>query len=148
MHTRAGITCALAVLLGAQLALPHNEQIHQNMIDLAYQSMVWSQRFEGGGAFNRAAPPGWTDFQNRIAVAVSKLRGRNSALSEMTAPQSLSCPDAIYDVKDLPVKWWDKPLGEVPFPPAIDFANNGGGGGCGDWERGGKILNPGAPGKN
>ena len=115
---------ALLLLLQNPL-LAHNEIIHQDMTDLAYQVMRWmemakSRTFDGPGE------PGWLQFHARLVAAPAKLRRRQSDLRRLAAPKSLTCGEPMYETTNLPPNWWDKQLEQVPFPPAHDFAGNSG----------------------
>jgi len=121
------ISLVLVVSLLPDRAFAHNEIIHQEMTDLAYQIMIWNERFGVQPPHEASVPPGWSDFVTRVAAAPGKLRLRNSALAGVVPPKSLHCDNPVAD---LPDKWWDKPLGQVSFPPTYDFFLNGG---CGVW---------------
>lgn len=126
LNWRQAVACVMALLLLQTPLGAHNEIIHQDMTDLAYQIMRWVETFEAGQTFDGEPAPGWIAFHSRVVAAPKKLRLRNSAMSTLTAPKSLSCAEEIHGVKDLPATWWNAPLGQVPFPPAHDFAGNGG----------------------
>src|SRR5262245_40621284 len=123
---RKAAACVLALLVLQGPLAAHNEVVHQDMTDLAYQVMRWVETFEARQTFDGEPAPGWIQFHARVVAAPAKLRARNSGLAGVPAPKSLSCADPVYGVKDLPANWWDKPLGQVPFPPNFDFAGNGG----------------------
>jgi hypothetical protein len=145
MQFQKTLVIVLVVLLLPRPVFGHNEIIHQEMTDLAYQMMVWVERFGGRPTNEVFVPPGWIDFQTRVMEAPGKLRLRNSALAEVSPPKSLHCGAQIDPVANLPEKWWDKPLGKVSFPPTYDFFLNGGCGVWADWALHGVFNRLGTP---
>src|SRR4051812_31707309 len=95
MNLQKFLAIVLVVILLPRPIFGHNEIIHQEMTDLAYQMMVWVERF-GGRTFDGEPAPGWIDFQTRVMAAPGKLRLRNSALAEFAPPKSNRC-GAITD---------------------------------------------------
>jgi hypothetical protein len=142
---RRAIAAAMILLL-VQPARAHNEIIHQEMTDLAYQVMAWIEKNEANQTFDGEPAPGWIAFHTRVVSAPAKLRARSSALATAAAPKSLSCPQAVNGVQTLPAKWWDTTLGQVPFAPSFDFAGNDGCGVWLDWKGQGIFANLGVNG--
>ena len=110
------VTALLTWLLSVPSLSAHDEIVHQRMVDLAYQMMVFLRSTDLGRF--AAGTPEWQQFQARVAGTPRKYRPRPSGLGELKAPKRSECT--------LPEKSWDTTLGNVPYSPVWDFDGNDG----------------------
>ena len=120
--------------MSARLVSAHNELVHRDLVEFAYQEML---AIEGTHQYTDPLPRGtllppegvdaqeWAAFLKQVAAAPAKFRARSSDLAKVAPPQTNTCSQEIYNDRQLPTRGWDKRLGEVPYPVSIDFAGSG-----------------------
>ncbi|MBC8165195.1 MAG: hypothetical protein H7Y20_04890, partial [Bryobacteraceae bacterium] len=100
---------SIALVLSGPLRA-HNEAVHQNMTDLAYEIMLGTKSNPLSPFLDLSPPPGvpaleWNAFLASVRAAPAKLRQMNSDLP----PKTLTCDGAA----PLNLGWSQKPLGQV-----------------------------------
>lgn len=110
------IAVALAWFACITPAAAHNQSIHQQMTDLAYQMMVFVGQTDLGRHGEGDAE--WTAFLQRVAATPIKYKAQPSWLHELSEPKWSECP--------LEKQSWKTMLGGVPYAPNWDFSGNDG----------------------
>jgi hypothetical protein len=95
----------------------HNQSIHQQMTDLAYQMMVFTGHPGGLGRLD-AGDADWTVFLQRVAATPVKYNAQSAQLDELAPPKWIGC--------SAPQPNWRTTLRGIPHAPSWDFNGNPG----------------------
>jgi hypothetical protein len=159
---------ALAVTLIFLLAMPrasaHNRPVHQDIVEFAYEAMLYLQarRLMPVHPPDGADLAQWSRFLQALQATPGKWRDQSSALHRLNVEKlksppvhplagvtpapgtppvaQITCSSEIYGQKVLPDDWWKNKMGAVRYPVSTDFANVADCGVRYDWTPGG-IFN-------
>lgn len=144
------LAVVVALLLGGPRLLAHNRPVHQDIVEFAYEAMLYLSDGElSVDPPENADPAEWQRFLEAAKHTPAKWRNQPAALQELDVSKLQSPPvkrdPAIAQLtcsngQLIPDEWWNLRMGEVRFPVSIDFGRTND---CGvrlGWEPGG-IFN-------
>ncbi len=159
------IGVALLALLLPVPASAHNRPVHQDMVEFAYETMLYlsTPRLQVGLHPPEGADAAeWRGFLQALAATPAKWRDQPSALQRLNleklksppvkplavvtpgnadpATAQITCSGEIYGQTTIPDEWWNNKMGAVRYPVSTDFANIADCGVRYKWEPGG-IFN-------
>lgn len=160
-----GLRIASGAAIAALFTAPsnaHNEIVHQDIVDYAFETLLLLTPAPGQQGAARELPPPrsadpatWARFIAIARGAPSRLGALDSGLSKLNfdksmgvrpldadlAPGSaagtpLKCVKSVYGEESIPDEWWKGRMREVHYPVALDFAAVFGCGARSDWTPG------------